>query len=119
MEFDEIMDLDYNKVGQNMKHFRKLSKLTQDVLAERTGVSKQYLSLLEKGEKHGRLAIYYRVALALNITLDTLVGNQAPRNSALHHANLDERINNYSQEQYEKLLDYMDYLNYAADKADK
>ncbi|MCI9627547.1 MAG: helix-turn-helix transcriptional regulator, partial [Clostridia bacterium] len=91
----------------------------QDGLSERAGVSKQYLSLLEKGKKKGRLEIYYHIALALNITMDTLIGNQAPLDSAISHSDIVEKISNYSQKQYEQLIDYMGYIDYAADKEGK
>ncbi len=119
MKSFDIVELDYYKVGQNIRRFRIQSKLTQDGLSERAGVSKQYLSLLEKGKKKGRLEIYYHIALALNITMDTLIGNQAPLDSAISHSDIVEKISNYSQKQYEQLIDYMGYIDYAADKEGK
>lgn len=116
--FDGV-ELDYYKVGQNIKYLRIQSNLTQDTLAERAGISKQYLSLLEKGKKEGRLAIYYRIALALNVTMDTLIGNQAPMDSAISYSNIIEKIGNYSQKQYEQIVDYMEYIDYTSGKEGK
>lgn len=111
METNHPIDLDYKIVGQNIKKYRKSKKLTQDDLAYLSGVSKQYLAVLESGNKRGRLGIYYRIAVALNVSLDSLTAGCAPQSSAVNDTALLSRINRYSTQQYEKLMDYMNFLD--------
>ena len=113
MDTHSLMDLDYKLVGQNIKRLRKSKKLTQDMLAEQSDISKQYLAMLESGNKKGRLGIYFRIAVSLDVTLDILVGSCAPQNTSITHAAILERIQHYSPKQFDKLLDYMDYLDHS------
>ncbi len=59
---------------------RTAAGLSQYALAKRSGVSKQALSDLEKGLSEPKLETASRLARALGITVDALVGNggQAP-----------------------------------------
>ena len=57
-----------------LRAWRRHRGLTLDALAERTGVSKGYLSQIENGRKPGTLDLFRRLALVLEVTIDDLVG---------------------------------------------
>lgn len=43
------------KLGKNIKNFRKRAGLTQEILAEKTGLSTTYIGYLEIGQKRPTL----------------------------------------------------------------
>ena len=49
-----------------IRAWRLYRKLTLASLAERTGISKRYLSQIENGKKPGTIDIYHRLAVALD-----------------------------------------------------
>ena len=55
-----------------LRVWRKHREFTLDVLAERVGVSKGYLSQIENGQKQGTLGLFRRLAGVLNVALDEL-----------------------------------------------
>lgn len=56
-----------------LRAWRRYRKFTLDALAERTGVSKGYISQVENGRKPGSLDLFRRLAHALNVSMDELV----------------------------------------------
>ncbi len=60
-------------VGKTINHLRKQKQLTLDQLATLCGVSKSMLSQIERNETNPTLAIVWRLAEALDQTIDDLI----------------------------------------------
>lgn len=60
-------------VGNNTARIRKEMKLTQEQLAERSGLSQQYISELETGKRNPTIVTIYELACALGVTHVDLV----------------------------------------------
>lgn len=60
-------------VGRNTARIRKERGLTQEQLAERSGLSQQYLSGLERGGRNPTIVTLYEIAAALGVSHVDLV----------------------------------------------
>ena len=60
-------------VGRNAARIRKERGLTQEQLAERCGLSQQYLSGLEQGRRNPTIVTLYEIAAALGVSHVKLV----------------------------------------------
>ena len=60
-------------VGRNAARIRKERGLTQEQLAERSGLSQQYLSGLERGQRNPTIVTLYELAEALSVSHVELV----------------------------------------------
>jgi transcriptional regulator with XRE-family HTH domain len=60
-------------VGRNAARIRKERGLTQEQLAERCGLSQQYLSGLEHGRRNPTIVTLYEIANALGVSHVELV----------------------------------------------
>ena len=60
-------------VGRNAARIRKERGLTQEQLAERCGLSQQYLSGLEQGRRNPTIVTIYEIASALGVSHIDLV----------------------------------------------
>ncbi|HYG29864.1 MAG TPA: helix-turn-helix transcriptional regulator [Allosphingosinicella sp.] len=60
-------------VGRNAARLRKEAALTQEQLAERCGLSQQYLSKLESGRRNPTVVTLYELASALGVSHVELV----------------------------------------------
>ncbi|MBV9931702.1 MAG: helix-turn-helix transcriptional regulator [Alphaproteobacteria bacterium] len=60
-------------VGRNFARLRAASGLTQEQLAERCGVSQQYISGLEKGKRNPTIVTLYHIAQGLGVSHVELV----------------------------------------------
>ena len=68
----------YARLGKKLRFFRNRRGLTQQVVAEKAGISTPFLSFLETGRKKGSLETYDRLALALDVGLDSLFKDVSP-----------------------------------------
>lgn len=60
-------------VGHNFARLRHERGLTQEQVAERSGLSQQYLSDLERGRRNPTVITLYELALALGVSHVALV----------------------------------------------
>ena len=61
----------YEKIALNIKKYRKEAGITQAVLAERVGVSHEFIRRIEstKGRKTFSIDTIYKISLALDIPI--------------------------------------------------
>ena len=64
----------YNVIAFNIKKYRKEANITQAVLAEKVGVSHEFIRRIEseKGAKTFSVDTIYKISLALNIGIEKL-----------------------------------------------
>jgi transcriptional regulator with XRE-family HTH domain len=60
------------KLGNRIKKARKQLKLTQDGLAERTGLSTKYIQFIESAARKPSLKTLYKLAKALEVNVKDL-----------------------------------------------
>jgi transcriptional regulator with XRE-family HTH domain len=60
-------------VGANVARIRRERSLTQEALAELSGLSQQYLSGLERGQRNPTIVTLYELASALGVSHVELV----------------------------------------------
>ena len=63
---EELKDM-HRAFGKNLSAYRKSRGLTQKSLGERTGVSRKYISRLERGRGIPSFATVMRLAMSLDI----------------------------------------------------
>ena len=67
------MPIDYKIIGKRIQEQRKISKLTQEELAEQLDISASYQSRLERGATKISLETLVRIAEHLNISPGLLI----------------------------------------------
>lgn len=67
------MVVDYHAIGRRVKAARLKCGITQEVLAERTGLSLPHISNIETGNTKLSLPAMIHVANALSVSVDTLL----------------------------------------------
>ena len=65
--------MDYAKLGMRVRQQRVLNRLTQEQLAEKTGVSSSFIGHIERGEKKASLETLVALCNALEITPSVLL----------------------------------------------
>jgi transcriptional regulator with XRE-family HTH domain len=78
MEFDPFL----TAVGAEVRRARAARGLSQEQLAERAGIHRNYVGLIERGERNVTLGVVVEVAEALGITLAQLFAD-LPRRDGL------------------------------------
>ncbi len=65
--------MDYIMLGKNISAVRRSKRLTQEQLAELTDVSTVFISQIETAARKPSLETVYRIARALETTIDSLI----------------------------------------------
>ena len=77
-------------IGENIKKYRKLKKMSQQELSSLSGVPRVSISRYENGDRIPTIDIASKIADALNIDINTLSGKVA--NDTEEHSNKDKNI---------------------------
>ena len=86
---------------------------TQEEIAEKANISKNYLYKIETGKSAGRLDKYYSIAKALGVTIDMLIDNTSNRASSdnqLFYNQLLSLISSLSLNQRKMLIEFIELL---------
>lgn len=70
----ENKELDFAAIGQNMKNLRKQRGITQEQLADMTGLSKVHISNMENANTKVSLSAIVKIAVALKTSVDQILG---------------------------------------------
>ena len=65
--------MDKSKIGKRIKQHREAAELTQDFLAEKTCLSSNFISYIERGEKLPSLENFIKIANVIEVSADTLL----------------------------------------------
>lgn len=64
------------RFGTRVREERLKQRLSQEELAEKAGLHRTYIGMIERAEKNITLLNIYRIARALNIDIATLLANE-------------------------------------------
>jgi transcriptional regulator with XRE-family HTH domain len=64
-----------NIFRRNLRRLRNAAGLSQEALAEKTGIAPRYLQMIEAGDFGCSLAVLIRLRRALNVSWDVLLKN--------------------------------------------
>ncbi len=71
--------MDYYQIGKRIREERTKQALTQEQLAEKAGISTNFLACIESGNRHGSFDTYAKLVKALNTTFDTITQDSIPK----------------------------------------
>jgi len=102
-------------VSENVHKYRKNARLSQNQLSEKAGVSRTFISDLERGaNKLPSINILCRLAEALNISVDNLIQDTltvyAPSDNDSLSKEIAETLHCKSERDLQTILSYINYL---------
>lgn len=65
--------MDFISMGQRIKNERRKQSLTQEKLAEIIGVTRNHISLIEKGDRAAGIEVLEKISNCFNVSIDYLV----------------------------------------------
>ena len=98
--------IDIRLIGENIRRERKRQLLTMEQLAEKAGITDNFLGKIERGEGTPSLATIDSISCALHVGIDFLKGGSAPpaENKLI---NALAEINSLPPENREKFIDFI------------
>ncbi len=102
--------MDYRSIGENIRKYRKTKKMTQETLAERAGLSVNYIGSIERGEKLPSLETFIVILNQLGVTADCILQDVVQANYELKMSLLNEKLSVLSTDQRATVEDVVDVL---------
>ena len=97
-------ELDFDFIGQRIKEVRNDKHLTQEYLANATGVNVSHISNIETNKVKVSLTLLVQICNALDVTMDYLLENEYHRPTSIIEKELLNTIKDMKKEKQKTLL---------------
>lgn len=91
--------MDYYKIGQKIRKFRKAQGLSQEELAEKIGISATHMSHIETGNTKLSLPVFVDIARTLDVQTDDLLNDRDVISGTKANRELSEILESCTAEQ--------------------
>lgn len=99
-----MKELNFSIIGQRIKEIRTDKKLTQEYLAETTGVNVSHISNIETNKVKVSLTLLVGICNALDVTMDYLLENEYHTPTSVTEKELFNVIKDMEKDKQEILL---------------
>lgn len=99
------MSVDYTIIGSRIREIRKSKKMTQEKLAELSGVEPSNISHIERAATKLSLQTLVSIANALDVTLDEIVYNNLNKSTHVSIKLIDELLADCSPDELKALAE--------------
>ena len=100
--------MDFNTVGLNIKKFREKNNLRQEDLAEKIGMTANYIGLVERGERIPALPTFVDILNALGASADVVLADVLESGYLTKSSLLGEKLKDLSPEDREHIFEIVD-----------
>ena len=108
--------MDYYKIGQRIRKFRKAYRLSQEQLAEKVGISTTHMSHIETGNTKLSLPLFVKLANVLSIQTDELLYDTPQKNKTAIKGELEEILDSCSMQDIQIIEDVVKAVKVSLDK---
>lgn len=102
--------MDKKSFGKRMQKYRELLKYSQESLAEEIGCSTIFVSYMERGVKSPSVDTLIKLANALEVSTDILLGDELHSYTSARLSHLEKILNTLPAQEQEKSLDIFEYI---------
>lgn len=102
--------MDWSSIGRNIRYYRLEQDLRQEDLAEATGLSSNYIGMVERGEKTPSLETLVAILNVLHISADMVLTDVVDTGYTVKQSMLAERIGRLPAAERERIYAVVDLL---------
>lgn len=95
-------------IGKNIRMFRLSKKLRQEDLAEKTGLSANYVGMVERGEKIPSLETFIKIVNALGVSSDMILTDVVDTGYEVKNSMLNEKLSKLSADDRDMIYEVID-----------
>lgn len=108
--------MNYYEIGQRIRKYRKASKLSQEQLAEKAGISVTHMSHIETGNTKLSLPVLVNIANILSVQTDAIIYQTPQINKSSVKQEVSELIDSCSVNKLNVILDVLKSTKMSLDK---
>ena len=102
--------MQYNSIGKNIRRFRTEKKMRQEDLAERAGLSTNYIGMVERGEKIPSLESFIGIVNVLGVSADMVLADVLDTGYEIKHSMLNDKLKSLSKHDRERIYAVIDTM---------
>ncbi len=102
--------MELKSIGTNIRKYRKQKGIHQEQLAYMTGLSANYIGMIERGEKLPALDTFLRIADALEVSADMLLADALKQGYKIKESLLAQKLNELQPDEREKIYAVIDAM---------
>lgn len=102
--------MDYYKIGQKIRKFRRAQGLSQEELAEKIGISVTHMSHIETGNTKLSLPVFVDIAKVLDVQTDDILNDRCVVSGTKANRELSEILESCTAEQLSMITDVVKTL---------
>ncbi|MGN1112176.1 MAG: helix-turn-helix domain-containing protein [Acutalibacteraceae bacterium] len=95
-------------IGRNIREYRLAKKLRQEDLAEKAGLSANYIGMVERGEKTPSLETFIALINVLEVSADVILADVLSNGYTVKNSLLNEKLSTLPAEEREKIYEIID-----------
>lgn len=99
-----------DRIGSNIRKYRKAKNLRQQDLAEMVNVSVNYIGMIERGEKVPALETFVDIINALEVSADVVLADVLKTGYRVKESLLAEKLQSLPRRERERVYDVVDAL---------
>ena len=99
-----------DSIGRNIRKYRMEKKMRQEDLAEKTGLSANYIGMLERSEKLPALDTLISILNALGITADAVLCDVLENGCSVKYSLLNDKLQSLPEAERNKIYEVIDTL---------
>lgn len=102
--------MELKSIGNNIRKYRMINRIRQEDLAEKTGLSINYIGMIERGEKAPSLHTFINIANALSVSSDMILMDNLKTGYQIKSSILSEKLETLSPQQQKQIYEVMDAM---------
>lgn len=99
-----------DSIGRNIRKYRVEKKMRQEDLAEKTGLSANYIGMLERGEKLPALDTFISILNALGITADAVLCDVLENGYTVKNSLINDKLQSLPESERNKIYEVIETL---------
>ena len=97
-------------IGKRIRFYREAKKWSQEVFAEKLGLSLTYIGMIERGEKVPKLDTFIKIANTLEVSADLLLADVLTTGYSVKSSEMTKKLERLSPTERERIYDVVDTL---------
>ena len=102
--------LGLESIGRNIRRFRLEKKLRQEDLAERAGLSTNYIGMVERAEKIPSLEAFISILNALEVSADMVMSDVLTQGYTVKNSMLNDKLSKLEKDERDRIYAVIDTM---------
>lgn len=97
-------------IGKNIRKYRLMKKLRQEDLAEKAGLTANYIGMVERGEKIPSLETFIKILNTLGVSADMVLSDVLDNGYTVKNSMLNDKLEKLTPEDRNRIYEVIDTM---------